>query len=450
MRKEPRRLFRWRPARRPENAQDAVKNTVGRDLWQTRVDGDQHNNIHIIHVGDEQGIEQAQRLWDARHYPAPPNEHLPGQPPGALPRSGLAPHPTPIHTGTETGETSATSGGPSRRTILLGASATLATAAGALVALRLTDDSSDAREYSLVGHLGDVNSVAFSCDGIVASGSTDKTVRLWNIADREQKPVPPMKGHRGNIHAVAFSRDGKTLASGSYEKEIFFWGADGAKLGHAEGLSWVMSVAFNYDGKILASGHYDHRVRLWDVAKRTLIKTLEGHTEAVNSVAFDYEGRFLASASKDNTILLWDPTNWDKTPVKLTGGPRAKENEKHDGLNGVAFSPDKKYLAAAGSNHNVLLWEVANLEKDDPISTSLSGHSSQVLSVAFSADSKTLASCGRDNTIRFWDVKTEEHIGAHGIGEWVKSVAFNPGGEELVSGGDDDKIWVRKPPWPAD
>ncbi|MYR75223.1 MULTISPECIES: WD40 repeat domain-containing protein [unclassified Streptomyces] len=416
------------------------------DLQQINADGDQY--INIIHV-DEQGLEQARRLWDPQHHPAPPDEHLPGQPPGALPRPGLAPHPTPIHIGTGTGETSAASGGPSRRTILLGASATLAAAAGTtLVALRLTGGSSDAGEYYLVGHSDDVNSVAFSCDGIVASGSIDKTVRLWNIADREQKPVPPIEGHSGNIHAVAFSRDGKTLASGSRDKELFFWGADGAKLGHAEDVvSWVMSVAFNYDGKILASGHYDHTVRLWDVANRTLIKPLEGHTEAVNSVAFDYQGRFLASASKDNTILLWDPTNWDKPPVKLTGGPKAKESEKRDGLNGVAFSPDKKYLAAAGGNHNVLLWEVANLEEDDPIS--LSRHSNQVLSVAFSADSKTLASCGRDNTIRFWDVETKEYIGARSSTEWVKSVAFNPCGEELVSGGDDHKIWVRKPPWPA-
>ncbi|MFF2964445.1 WD40 repeat domain-containing protein [Streptomyces sp. NPDC057963] len=415
-----------------------ANSTVGRDLQQTNFGGDQY--INIIHV-DEQGLEQARHLWEPRHHP---DEHLPGQPPGALPRPGLAPHPTPIHIGAGTGETPTTSGGPSRRTVLLGAGATLAAAAGALVVLRLTDESADADDYSLAGHADNVNSVAFSRDGIVASGSVDKTVRLWNIADRGQKPRLLEGGHSGKVNAVAFSPDGKTLVSGG-TNEMYFWGADGTKLGPAEGdVTWVMSVAFNHDGKILASGDYDHTVKLWDVASRTLIDTLEGHTDAVTSVAFDRDGRILASASNDNTILLWDSDDWKKQPVKLTVGP--KTGERDDGLKGVAFSPDNKYLAAAGGNHDVLLWEVADLKKDP---TPLRRHSSPVSSVAFSGDSKTLASCGRDNAIRLWNVETKELIVTLSSTEWVKSVAFSPGDEALASGGDDHKVWVWKLPRPA-
>ncbi|WP_331734263.1 MULTISPECIES: caspase, EACC1-associated type [unclassified Streptomyces] len=386
-----------------------------------------------------------------------------------------------------TGETSTTSGGPSRRTVLLGGGATLATAAGALVALRLTNDSSDASrspdtgspdtgspgtggsadadDYSLAAHTGDVNSVAFSRDGIVASGSVDTTVWLWNIADRGQKPRRLEEGHRDKVNAVAFSRDGKTLVSGGIN-EMYFWEADGAKLGPAEDdVTWVMSVAFNHDGKILASGDYDHTVKLWDVARRKQIGTLKGHTDAVTSVAFDHDGKILASASNDNTILLWDLADlasasndntirlWDladrkRQLVKLTVGPKAGEED--DGLNGVAFSPDNKYLAAASGNHDVLLWEVADLKKDPtPDPTPLRRHSSPVLSVAFSGDSKTLASCGRDNTIRLWNVKDRELIVTLPSTDWVKSVAFSPDDKTLASGGDDDKVRVWKLPRPA-
>ncbi|WP_405392463.1 WD40 repeat domain-containing protein [Streptomyces sp. NBC_01102] len=452
---------------------------VGRDLQQTNISGDQY--INVIYV-DEQGREQARRLGIPGTPPLPPDEHLPGQSPGALPRPGLAPHPTPIHIGTGTGETSAASGGLSRRTILLGGGATLAAAAGALVALRLTDDSSDAGrspgtsspgtggsadadDYSLAWHTSDVNAVAFSRDGIVASGSIDTTVCLWNIADRGQKPRRLEGGHSKEVNAVAFSRDGKTLVSGG-TNEMYFWGADGAKLGPAEGdVTWVMSVAFNHNGKILASGDYDHTVKLWDVASRKLIGTLKGHEEAVHSVAFDHDGKTLASASKDNTILLWDLADlasasndntilsWDladpkRQLVKLTVAPKAGNED--DGLNGVTFSPDNKYLAAASGNHDVLLWEVADLKKDPtPDPTPLRRHSSPVLSVAFSGDSKTLASCGRDNTIRLWNVKGRELIVTLPSTDWVKSVAFGPYDKTLASGGDDDKVRVWKLPRPA-
>jgi hypothetical protein len=70
--------------------------------------------------------------------------------------------------------------------------------------------------------------------------------------------------------------------------------------------SLVHSVAFSLDGKTLASGSYDGTVRLWDVASRTALETLQGHTDVVQSVAFSPDGRTLASGSSDGTVRLWD------------------------------------------------------------------------------------------------------------------------------------------------
>src|SRR5262249_31458258 len=78
---------------------------------------------------------------------------------------------------------------------------------------------------SLKMHLELVLSVAFSPDGkTLATGSEDKTVILWDVANRKSLGEP-LEGHSGMVRSVAFSPDGKILATGSY-KIVILWDAN--------------------------------------------------------------------------------------------------------------------------------------------------------------------------------------------------------------------------------
>jgi WD40 repeat protein len=286
--------------------------------------------------------------------------------------------------------------------------------------------------------LGAVDSVVFSPNGkILASGDAHKTVRLWNIATHQQLGAP-LTGHTGPVNSVAFSPNGKIVASGSADGTIRLWDVAAHRqigrplITHHSGP--VNSVAFSPDGKTLASGGCGKRdrygnciqgeIRLWDVATDRQIGTpFTGHTNSINSVAFSPDGKTLASGSLDMTICLWDVATHRQSGAPLAGHT--------DYVLSVAFSPDGKTLASGSKDRTIRLWDVATHQQ---LGAPLFGHTSDVLDVTFSRDGRTLASSGKDTTIILWNVANSwAPLMAHKSD--VFSVAFSPDGKTLASGG---------------
>jgi WD40 repeat protein len=207
-------------------------------------------------------------------------------------------------------------------------------------------------------HDGPVFSIAFSPDGTkFATGSLDKTARLWDVATG--KPIGEPLKHQDWVRSVAFSPDGTKLATGSVDKTARLWNvATGKPIGEPlkhQGL--VVPVAFSPDGTTLATGSRDLTARLWDVATGKPIGQLLQHQGSVNSVAFSPDGTILATGSSDNTARLWDVATG-----KLIGQPL----QHQDFVGPVAFSPDGTKLATGSWDKTARLWRLPARPSESP------------------------------------------------------------------------------------
>ncbi|HBE19048.1 MAG TPA: hypothetical protein DEG17_04075 [Cyanobacteria bacterium UBA11149] len=139
-----------------------------------------------------------------------------------------------------------------------------------------------------------------------ASGLEAKNFHPNQEFSLECAPPKTLKGHHGEVFSVAFSPDGKLIASGSADNTIKIWNRDGSLRftfnGHKGA---VRKVVFSPDGKTIASASADNTVKLWTI-NGVEITTLQGHSHRIFGVAFSPDGKTLVSLSEDNTAIIWN------------------------------------------------------------------------------------------------------------------------------------------------
>lgn len=254
-----------------------------------------------------------------------------------------------------------------------------------------------ANEYNkLIGHKSGVATVDISPDNqIIATGSADKTIKLWKPDGALLKTI---KAHDSSVWKVRFSPDGKILASASLDGNIKLWNLNGTlikKFRAHQGAIW--GIAFSHDGTLLASASSDRTIKLWKLDNSCQdvdcnISILKGHNAAVSSIAFSPDDSMLATTSFDRTIKLWDR---NKTSAIYSVSKTI--NGHSSTITDVAFSPDGKTIASASEDKTLKLWRL-----DGTNIGTLKGHEAGILSVSFSYDGQIIASGSSDKTIKLW------------------------------------------------
>ncbi|PVU87218.1 hypothetical protein BB561_006430 [Smittium simulii] len=166
-------------------------------------------------------------------------------------------------------------------------------------------------KLDFLGHKSNVKCLAFvgTNGDYVASGSSDNTIKLWDIETAEC--VSTCYGHTSRIWDLCVDQSGTTLFSASGDKTIKIWSLKDIRKPKllstiAESDGDVYSVELHPLESHVVFGGYDRTIKLYDLVVGRVVQTFSGHDLSVSSACINPLGNLLISGSKDHTVKFWD------------------------------------------------------------------------------------------------------------------------------------------------
>lgn len=321
---------------------------------------------------------------------------------------------------------------------------------------RIWDARTGRQLLTFPGHRMMLTSASFSPSGqLVLTTSTDGTARLWDVSSG--RLLHELIGHGKAVENGQFSPNGSAVVTAGHDGTARIWDVQSGKpvhvlSGHSDRVTAAM---FSRDGRRILTASWDGSARLWDAGSGRLQRILVGHNARLNLAAFTSDGQRVATAGWDQSVRLWNvsepagaassPPTPTAMPLDVPPAPTVTESlpavlPHEELIQALAFSPDGAWLATAGANGMLKLWDA----RKGQLKAKLGGHYGSVYGLDFASDSKHFVSAGSDRTVRMWNVGVERAVAVlYGHSSHIYTAAFAPGGDRVVTASYDQtaRIW---------
>ncbi|MBN8247275.1 MAG: protein kinase [Verrucomicrobia bacterium] len=304
------------------------------------------------------------------------------------------------------------------------------------------DDGGTLRVFSADGRLVEtlrahprrITAVEFSGDGRqVLSGAGDGNASLWSLP-----LAPPVLAAPSGptFSAMAVSADMTRIVSGGTDGMVRLWElATGRELlSLPGGPGPVPMVGFSPDGRKVICGGADSWVRTWDATAGRLLVQMSVRSGGVVAGAVSQAPWRLVTATARGEVIVWDP-EIESVVRRFLVSPEA------GGIRALAVTPDARFVATAGLDAVVDVWELpaALLRRQirTPVPVSL---------LALSLDGRRLVTGGSGDNGLAWDLQGDQGpVVLRGHQAPLATAGFLDPGDRIVTSARDDTLRIWDP-----
>ncbi|EIW73936.1 WD40 repeat-like protein, partial [Coniophora puteana RWD-64-598 SS2] len=296
----------------------------------------------------------------------------------------------------------------------------------------------------------------------LAIGCDDGRILTLHLASR--RASEPFAAHCLGVSALAYSPDRRMLASGSQDWTLRIWDVgDDNLVAHGDPLEghrlMVTHVAFSFDGRQLLSASCDRSIRAWDPSTGQCLWEIFKDAPApcpINSLVWLPDGSQFASASGGQNIILWNAMTGERSLDPFhppdNDPDTVKTVSKHlQTIDSIDVSPDGLSLASAGHSGIVCLWNIGtkelsiipSLDPDDSPDCGL-GATPNLYNISYSLDGSLLVVSGDRSDIWMVDVScpsTMQRIQTPHVSD-VAVLSVSPDGTKVATGSNEGEIYI--------
>jgi WD40 repeat protein len=270
----------------------------------------------------------------------------------------------------------------------------------------------------------------------IASSGQDGTVVLWNT----DRTVGPKRLRRatGWTERLAFSGDGKLLAA-STGKTVSVWSGEGELLhesaphpGSVAAIAWDRTGRErSATGRHLAAatfgGVWVHRIDSGELTTRTY-----RWASAALAVSFSPNGKVLAAGMQDGSVHFWYLATGDDSQISGYGTKVPL----------IEWSANSRYLAT-GAGSEVIVWDFTGKGPEGSTPLELRAHTERIVTLAFQPEGPWLVSGGKDWRITLWlPGKESQAVDGHLTTSEVTVTRWSPDGKLLAVGEANGKLTI--------
>jgi WD40 repeat protein len=259
-------------------------------------------------------------------------------------------------------------------------------------------------------HLNRVKQSSFS-NKLVATCSSDKTVKIWNASKYNWQLVRTYTKHTHFVVGLEFL-NADTIASGALDSTIRIWSMSTGVTKKEISTGYYVYCLQLLSNKVhlaVGLGYPSNSIGIYDINTGNLIKTLQGHINSLVDLVL-MSSNILASSSHDWTIRIWDLSKGN-SKFNLTG-----HKDYAMGLKQVS----RDILISGSADYTIKMWNI----KTGKLIRTFEGHERYVLrSVDLLNDKKTLVSGSFDSTIKMWDIQTGQCLKTINTGSAIAALS---------------------------